>query len=131
MARWRVELDGTTELLRKLAVGKTDAVKRVGMALYEESWEIFRQSQIEVPYRYGYLAGSGQVHAPVLRNQSVEIQISYGGAAAPYALWVHENRNMSFRNGRKAKYLYDPVMQRVGHLDKNIAARVEDMIRSA
>lgn len=131
MGRVYLELDGTSALLRKLAVGGRVVAGHVSVAIFEEAWEIFRKSQQQVPYRYGYLAGSGRVDPPTLVNGEIVVQIFYGGAAAPYALWVHENRDMNFRNGRKAKYLYDPVMERVGVFDKNIARRVEDMLRSA
>jgi len=131
MGRIVIQLDGTSELLRKLAVGGRVVTGHVSMALYEEAWEIFRQSQIEVPYRYGYLASSGRVDPPTMNYNQVLVQIFYGGAAAPYALFVHENRDMNFRNGRKSKYLYDPVMARVRVFDKNIGRRVEHMLRTA
>ena len=131
MSKVRIELGGTTQLLRKLAVGGPKVAGHVSMAIYEEAWEIFRQSQQEVPYRYGFLAASGRVDPPILSTGEIVVEIFYGGAAAPYALWVHENREMNFRNGRKAKYLYDPVMARMRVFDKNIALRVEDMLRSA
>jgi len=131
MARVSINLDGTSRLLRKLAVGGPVVAAHVSMALFEESWEIFRKSQLQVPYRYGFLASSGRVEPPVMEEGKILVQIFYGGAAAPYALWVHENREMRFRNGRKAKYLYDPVMERMRVLDKNIGSRVEDMLRSA
>jgi hypothetical protein len=131
MANISIRLDGTSLLLRKLAVGGAKVSGHVSMAIYEEAWEIFRQSQIEVPYRHGFLAGSGRVDPPTIINNEILVQIFYGGAAAPYALWVHENRDMNFRNGRKAKYLYDPVMKRMRVFDKNIATRIEHMLRNA
>lgn len=131
MGRITIQLDGTTKLIRKLTTGGIVVTGHVSTAIFEEAWEIFRQSQQEVPYRYGFLAGSGRVDPPTMIRNEIVVQIFYGGAAAPYALWVHENRDMRFRNGRKAKYLYDPVMQRVKVFDKNIAARVEDMLRKA
>lgn len=131
MGRVSIQMDGTTKLIRKLATGGIVVTGHVSTAIFEEAWEIFRKSQQEVPYRYGFLAGSGRVDPPTMVNNEIVVQIFYGGAAAPYALWVHENRDMNFRNGRKAKYLYDPVMQRVGVFDKNIAARVEQMLRTA
>lgn len=131
MGRVAIDLDGTSQLLRKLAVGGPIVAGHVSTAVFEEAWEIFRQSQQEVPYRYGFLAGSGRVDPPTMVNNQIVVQIFYGGAAAPYALWVHENRDMNFRNGRKAKYLYDPVMQRLKVLDKNIAMRVENLLENA
>jgi hypothetical protein len=101
-------------------------------AIYEEANEVFRESQLQVPYRTGALAGSGMVNLPTIDSSgNILVEIFYGGAAAPYALYVHEERDRNYRNGRKAKYLYDPMMRRVGIMGKNIMDRVDHMLKVA
>lgn len=127
-----VELSGTDTLLRKLAIGGPPVARALARAIYEEANEVFRESQMQVPYRTGALAGSGMVNLPAIdASGNILVEIFYGGAAAPYALWVHEDRDRNYRNGRKAKYLYDPMMRRVGIMGKNVMSRVEDMLKAA
>jgi hypothetical protein len=130
MARVNVTLSGTDALVRVLARGGKNVVPVVGRAIHEEALLIFDESQSEVPYRYGYLAGSGMVDPPVVTGSNVEVQIGYGGAAAPYALMVHESRDKKFRNGRKSKYLEDPVMRAVGRFGDSVGRRVDSYLRS-
>lgn len=43
-----------------------------------------------VPRREGVLAGSGRVEGPVNTSRGPEVELSFGGASAPYALAQHE-----------------------------------------
>lgn len=132
MSRVTIELSGTDTLLRKLAVRGAPVASALSRAIYEEANEVFRESQLQVPYRTGALAGSGMVNLPTIDSSgNILVEIFYGGAAAPYALYVHEERDRNYRNGRKAKYLYDPMMRRVGIMGKNIMDRVDHMLKVA
>jgi len=132
VSRVTIELSGTDTLLRKLAVRGAPVASALSRAIYEEANEVFRESQLQVPYRTGALAGSGMVNLPTIDSSgNILVEIFYGGAAAPYALYVHEERDRNYRNGRKAKYLYDPMMRRVGIMGKNIMDRVDHMLKVA
>lgn len=66
--------------------------------------ELMRMSQTQVPHDIGTLQNSGFVED--MPDESI---VGYGGNAAPYASWLHENPQFRFQKGRKGKYLEDPM----------------------
>jgi len=58
-----------------------------------------------VPRDTGVLASTGRVEGP---NGSGEVELSFGGAAAPYALYQHEVTTLSHRLG-EPRYLIRAV----------------------
>jgi hypothetical protein len=83
----------------------------------------------------GALAGSGRVTAPSVNASGVEVTIGYGGAAAPYAIYVHERMdlNHSYAGAKnanaQAKFLSDPVEKAAGDMDKRLAERIERLLK--
>lgn len=122
----RIEITGEAELraaLRRAASRGPDLLDR---ALYEEATLIFNESQRLVPVRDGILQGSGVVEGP--RNN--EVLIGYGGAAASYALRVHEDLEARHAPGRTAKYLERPFNEAQTGLQARLAQRVLDRLDS-
>jgi len=78
--------------------------------------DIYDISQGIVPYKDGFLKGSGKVKASPGRYPVVFV--SYGNASVPYALMQHENTSFKHPGGKKAKYLeiaakeLEPTMER-------------------
>lgn len=72
-------------------------------ALLWGATKIFNESQRITPVETGALRGSGAVESV----SSSEYEITYGGPAAGYAVWVHEiNKNYTTKNPRgQWKYL--------------------------
>jgi hypothetical protein len=126
--KFNVEVEGFGEAMALLAVEKK-VIPTTMEALYAEAQLVLAESKRQVPYRFGALSGSGMVHQPYSVGSKVAVEISYGGAAIPYAEVQHENLNFKHAEGRKAKYLEHPIDDAQGRLAKNIASRVAIMLR--
>ena len=107
-----------------LAIGGPKTIATLGQALYREGAIIFEESQDEVPLDTGNLRASGKLGLPKVEGKDVVVEISYGGAAADYAVIVHEDLEMNFRNGKKAKYLEDPLKRRIKGMDGRLLLAV-------
>lgn len=70
-------------------------------ALNDVANEILRLSSFEVPLDTGNLMGSGSV-----QEQGEEFIVGYNTV---YAARLHENPQYNFQNGRKGKYLENPI----------------------
>ena len=103
----------TKELNSLLTFGGVRAAKALGQALYREGALAFAASQREVPVDTGILKNSGILTRPYMDGGYLVVDISYGGAAADYALIVHEDMESRHNEGTKAKYLEDPVKRQI------------------
>jgi len=72
--------------------------------------EILRLSNKEVPFDIGTLANSGRVDA---FPNYCEV-----GYHTKYAHRLHEHPEYNFQNGRKGKYLEDPIKNNLSRLEK-------------
>jgi hypothetical protein len=99
-------------------------------AIYEEANVIFNESQKLVPVDTGALRASGFVHAPKNENNRTFVRVTYGGPAAHYALYVHENLYSTHTAPTQAKYLETPLYRQVPVLIKNLTIRINHMIRN-
>lgn len=124
-----VTLVGQKELVAMLVDMEAKAAPALARALYEEGQLAFRQSQMEVPFRFGILKGSGRIYPPAIVGDEVEVILGYGGAAAQYAMVMHEG-NHNFQGGKKRRYLQDPVEQRVPGMDQRILKRLEAIVNT-
>lgn len=59
-------------------------------ALLTEAERIMTRSKRLAPADIGALRTSGHVKPPVVTRTSASVTMGYGGASAPYAVWVHE-----------------------------------------
>jgi hypothetical protein len=112
VAKNSVEIDAK-ELTKILVRGGANAGRALSQALYREAALIFEESQDEVPLDTGNLRASGKLGLPQIQGSELVVEISYGGAAADYALVVHEDLERNYRNGKKSKYLEDPAKRRI------------------
>lgn len=78
--------------------------------------EILRLSNKEVPFDKGILSNSGRVKA---FPRYVEV-----GYHTPYAHRLHEHPEYHFQNGRKGKYLEDPIKNNLSRLEKTIGTNL-------
>lgn len=81
-----------------------DNAKRAGLKKIGN--EILRLSQGEVPHDTGQLQNSGKV---VDSNPDI-VEVGYHKV---YAARLHEHPEYNFKNGRKAKYLEDPIKNNI------------------
>lgn len=123
-----LELVGLTDLIGMLTKMASSTVPLLGRALYEEGQLAFRQSQVQVPFRYGVLKGSGRIFPPEIHGDHVDVSLGYGGAASAYALYTH-NHDLHFKNGKKSHYLSDPVASRVPGMDARLLKRIEAVVK--
>lgn len=124
MARYGIEVEAK-ELTKILVRGGQGAGRALGQALYREGAIIFEQSQDEVPLDTGNLRASGKLGLPSAQGDDIVVEISYGGAAADYALVVHEDMERNYRNGKKSKFLEDPAKRRIEGLDRRLLSAVK------
>jgi hypothetical protein len=123
-----------TEEIQMLA----DALKRIPShmtnilekSLYEEANVIFNESQKLVPVDTGALKTSGFVHAPRRENNRVFVRVTYGGSAAHYALYVHENLYARHTAPTQAKYLETPLYRQLPVIVRNLTIRINHMMRN-
>lgn len=125
----KVELLGMDKL-QALVRKHTDNVKYLEGALFDEATVVLNQSKKQVPYEFGALMNSGAVERPVVTGDQISVEITYGGAAAHYAMYVHEIPK-NYNHGRKHKYLEDPANAHVAQFERNIARRFLQYVRGA
>ena len=113
-------IDTLQAILRNIRDNTATAVRN---EMIDAAYEIFAQSQREVPVRTGALKGSGSV-VP----EGDEVYIGYGGAAAGYALHVHEDLSSHHKPPTKAKFLEDPANRVLGPIEGRISGKVEGVI---
>ena len=117
------EVVGLAEFERTLrAVGRR-AVAAAAHAIAVELEELITEAKGETPVDTGVLRASGFVAPVRVTYGSVEGTAGFGGAAAAYALRVHEDLHARHRVG-KAHYLKDPWDRRVRGLDARLAERL-------
>ena len=85
-----ITVTGTEQVLATLKALGEQAGPAMQAALYEEGHLLLADSQALVPVDQGTLKGSGTVQVEEGANRPTVI-VGYGGAAADYALSVHEN----------------------------------------
>jgi hypothetical protein len=99
-------------------------------ALFEEAQEAFALSQGVVPVRTGALMSSGEVSGPRVSGSRAYCEITYGGPATPYAMFVHELPPSRARHDAPTrwKYLENPVRLYAQDMGARMTIRVFDMI---
>lgn len=108
-----IEVLGLAEFVRAIEYRILGPVRvELPGAIYREGERMMTLSKLQVPVDTGTLRSTGSVSEPSMLSQHPEVSLGYGGPAAPYALIVHEDLNAHHTVG-KAKYLEDPVRQRV------------------
>ncbi len=123
-----IKLKGVKEVKKKLKEYPFKTLKALGRALYEESQVILGESKKQCPVDTGTLRSTGHVTDPEYARSSVDVQIGYGGPAAPYAIYVHERLDVRHKVG-KAKFLEDPVKEALPKLPSVISAKVREELR--
>lgn len=123
MASVYVQLEGLDKVIAQYSnmKGSDAAVRR---ACYAEATVVLNESKRLVPVDTGNLRASGRVEPPKTQGSVTTIEVSYGGAAAPYALYVHEippgsggrwGTGMTHAAGKTYKFLEIPAL---AHRDK-------------
>lgn len=101
----------------------TDGPAAAGRALYHEGERIMTEAKRLTPVKTGALRNSGHVVA----ESETRVVLAFGGAAASYAVIVHENLQARHPLGQ-AKYLEQPMLSAISGMDARLAADVRKQI---
>jgi hypothetical protein len=108
--------------------------------MFAEATTILNESKKIVPVATGNLRASGRVERPVTGKGRASVEITYGGAAAPYALIVHEvppntggrwGSGLTHAAGKSYKYLEIPVMAHKDKFVDGVRGRVNEMLEGS
>ena len=87
------------------ALGHADTLaRRVASKQTQEGERIMVVAKLRTPVRHGVLRSTGHVEIPVVAGNTIETTLGFGGPAAGYAIYVHENLTARHRVGQ-AKFL--------------------------
>jgi hypothetical protein len=134
-----IELKGMKKLIE--VTERVDGGEQIlAQAMFAEATTILNESKKIVPVATGNLRASGRVERPVTGKGRASVEITYGGAAAPYALIVHEvppnsggrwGTGLTHAAGKSYKYLEIPVMAHKDKFVDGVRGRVNDMLEGA
>lgn len=131
-----IELRGLKKLVKQME-RMEGGERMLAQALYGEASVVLNESKKIVPVETGNLRASGRVERPVTGRGQASVEITYGGAAAPYALIVHEvptnsggrwGTGMKHAPGKSWKYLEIPVMAHKKKFVDGVRGRIQDML---
>lgn len=118
-------VDRVADELRGIARHLADAV---GPALRAEAEIEMTEAKRRTPVDTGALRGSGHVAGPKHSGRDTQVTLAFGGPAAPYALFVHENLDAHHPVGQ-AKFLEGTLHESAPYLAQRIARRIAASIR--
>lgn len=95
----------------------------VAAALRAEAEIEMAEAKRRTPVDTGVLRGSGYVDDPTLRLNVHRIEVGFGGAAAEYAVVVHEDMD-AFHPVGQAKYLESVLKESAPYLAERIGRRI-------
>lgn len=99
---------------------------------------VLNESKRIVPVRTGSLRRSGMVEKPKTVGTRTSVEVTYGGDAAPYALYVHEippnsggrwGTGMTHKSGKSYKYLEIPANAHRDKFVRNVLERISNHLR--
>lgn len=137
MSRFSVRLIGAQQLTRlaERDKGLTPVIQR---AVHSEATVVLNESKRIVPVRNGDLRRSGKVETPKTIGPRTTVEVTYGGPAAPYALYVHEipphtggrwGTGNKHKSGKSYKYLEIPANAHRDKFVRNVLERIADHLR--
>lgn len=122
-------LNGVGAMKQRVLKAFQEYPKKVGRAMFQEGQiemtEAKRRTPVDVSANAphpGQLRASGTVHEPVYEGRTITVTLSFGGAAADYAVYVHEMLG-NFHKVGQAKYLESVLNESRAWMINRIAAR--------
>lgn len=134
----RFDLDGLSRYLNKTAKNTNLTVAR---ALKDEAQDTLTATIPVTPIEFGPLRASGRTSpAAIVGGGTIVVDITFGGPAAGYAVYVHERVYARDRNGKvtkkvfhapptKAKFLSETAESRFSRTQAGVYARTLMMFR--
>jgi len=127
VAEAKVIVKGVDKTLARLARMNPRARQALKAALYMEGENIMGESKRQVPVDTGNLRTTGHVEPPKEASGIITVTLGYGGPAAPYAVYIHEDLTKRHAVG-KAKYLEDPANEAAKGLTERVGRRVREAV---
>jgi len=140
----KIILTGDKALIRKLQDINRRHPAIIDAALFKTANDIMKDSKENfVPVDTTNLQASGHTELPERKGNKVTVTIGYGGAAAPYALAVHENPRSGKTQGTgpsgqkyktwaqvgEWKYLETPLIEATFEYQENLVKNVNEFLR--
>ena len=128
------KITGEAKVIRNLNKLAARAPVGAGAALFQEGEKIMAESKESfVPLDLGALRASGKPEKPVIQPLGASVTLAYGGAAAPYALAIHEHPSgasppswsggVKFKRGGP-KYLEKPIRNAIPGMAARLAVKI-------
>jgi Bacteriophage HK97-gp10, putative tail-component len=129
MSEIKIFLEGKDKLIAQLQ-RLTDAqyIPALSAALFQEGEALIAEAKLITPVDTGALRASGHVLAPEVRGKTVTVQCGFGGPAAGYAVYVHEDLTKNHPVGQ-AKFLEEPAKRRASGMNERVAQRIAQSVR--
>lgn len=124
-----VRMIGLSALAKQYGRAGMGTQTALRQAVFMEANEVLNESKKLVPVDTGALKNSGRVEQPRVDGRGVSVEVTYGGAAAPYALYVHEDPDASHAAGKTYKFLEIPAKKRAPIFTRNVKRRFITYIR--
>ncbi|MGH7826043.1 MAG: HK97 gp10 family phage protein [Candidatus Binatia bacterium] len=119
-----VRIEGVDKIMANLKKLGPDAKRAAAYALTREAEELIVEAKKETPVDTGALRNSGHVQPATIAPQRVEVVAGFGGAAAPYAIYVHERTDRKHVVGG-AKFLENPFNRRLRGLEDRLVSNLK------
>ena len=119
-----VDLKGADAMIKRLDTLINALPTEIGKALYAEAQIEKTESMRRTPVDEGTLKASHHVTAPETKGGVTSVHIRVGGAAAPYAVYVHEDLEANHTTGQ-AKFLESTLKESAPHILNRVARRIE------
>jgi len=117
-----IKITGLDELERALRQAGDTAYRLLRVALRNEAETVMTTAKLRTPVDTGALRASGHV-ADESRPGKAKMTLAYGGAAAPYAIYVHELTGNRHPVGQ-AKFLESAVLEAAPRMGNRLADHV-------
>lgn len=125
----KTAITGVNEMLAKIKGIANSFPDRVGAALYQEAQVEMTEAKRRCPVDTGKLRASGQVSKPEREGRRISVTLSFGGAAADYAIYVHENLEANHASppfgGGQAKFLESVLNESQPYMAERLARRLD------
>lgn len=118
---------GIQDFQRKIRNIARKYPRAVGNALWDEFDEVEKiESMARTPVDTGDLRDSHETYGPVIRMNTIRVEIRVGGGAIDYAVRVHEDTEAFHPHGQ-AKFLESTLREAAPHLLRRVRARLRDL----
>jgi hypothetical protein len=116
---------GVTAMRNKLTSLIVRVPGEVAAALYVEAQIEMTEAKRRTPWEFGVLKASGHTSLPLIEGREIRVMMRFGGAAAGYAIYVHEDMEAFHPRGGQAKFLESTLLESAPHMAKRVAHRMD------